>query len=239
MAPEMSQSESYNNKVDIWALGILLYEMLHGRPPFFSGGIFDRFAEFEQGSLGFSPEISPAARALIASILQIDPETRPCVMEILKSTWFSENIGCKLRVGNSLVHAEMGEGVVVGTQGHVCTVEFARNRLEIADTEAIRLCKVRQGVSAVAKSQDIRNKPPLARAGAERLARRVTVKVASARELRQKSPVFQKRKSVMNTSVESLFLKKKEKEDGIMERSYDNINDISVSPVRERRLEEA
>lgn len=34
MAPEMLFKSAYDYRVDIWALGILLYEMLHGFAPF-------------------------------------------------------------------------------------------------------------------------------------------------------------------------------------------------------------
>lgn len=36
MAPEILNEEKYNKSIDIWALGILLYEMLHGKSPFAS-----------------------------------------------------------------------------------------------------------------------------------------------------------------------------------------------------------
>ncbi len=34
MAPEIFENEEYDQKVDIWSLGVLLYEMLHGVSPF-------------------------------------------------------------------------------------------------------------------------------------------------------------------------------------------------------------
>lgn len=34
MAPEMLFKGEYDYRVDIWALGILLYELLHGHAPF-------------------------------------------------------------------------------------------------------------------------------------------------------------------------------------------------------------
>jgi len=34
MAPEMIANGSHNHTLDVWCLGILLYEMLHGHAPF-------------------------------------------------------------------------------------------------------------------------------------------------------------------------------------------------------------
>lgn len=34
MAPEMIQNNTYDHKIDVWALGILLFEMIEGVAPF-------------------------------------------------------------------------------------------------------------------------------------------------------------------------------------------------------------
>ena len=34
MAPEIADRKPYNEKVDIWCLGVLLYELIHKIPPF-------------------------------------------------------------------------------------------------------------------------------------------------------------------------------------------------------------
>ena len=34
MSPEIANNTQYNEKIDVWCLGILLYETLHGHPPF-------------------------------------------------------------------------------------------------------------------------------------------------------------------------------------------------------------
>ncbi len=34
MAPEVDKQKRYNNKADVWSLGIVMYELFHNRNPF-------------------------------------------------------------------------------------------------------------------------------------------------------------------------------------------------------------
>ena len=46
MAPEMVKDIPYDYKIDIWALGILLFELTHGRPPFPADSLDDIKCKF-------------------------------------------------------------------------------------------------------------------------------------------------------------------------------------------------
>jgi len=44
MSPEIIYERKHDSKVDIWCLGILLYELLHGNPPY-SAGSFQEISQ--------------------------------------------------------------------------------------------------------------------------------------------------------------------------------------------------
>ena len=209
MAPEMSTSETYNHKVDVWALGILLYELVHGRPPFLGVSIFDKLQEIETGNIPIRSSTSPELTHLIHSILNKNPDERPEVKEILKNTWFSDKLICKFRVGNGVKHNEYGEGIVISTQGNVCTLEFNGKIIEIIDNEVIRACEVKGNRAVVAKSQEVKSKPPLSR-GIDQSPKNTLSKVSSNKEFVRRN-FIPKRTNALNSSVESLLRPRRDK----------------------------
>jgi serine/threonine protein kinase len=47
LAPEIVGGGSYDKTVDWWALGILIYEMLHGYTPFFDKNLYIMFEKIK------------------------------------------------------------------------------------------------------------------------------------------------------------------------------------------------
>ncbi|XP_070619093.1 serine/threonine-protein kinase ULK3 [Erythrolamprus reginae] len=79
MAPEMVCSRQYDARVDLWSVGVILYEALFGRPPFASKS----FAELEEKirssqpvELPSRPRLSPECRDLLQRLLRRDPQQR-------------------------------------------------------------------------------------------------------------------------------------------------------------------
>lgn len=40
MAPELVQEQPYNHAADLWSLGVILYELYYGSPPFYTSNIY-------------------------------------------------------------------------------------------------------------------------------------------------------------------------------------------------------
>jgi serum/glucocorticoid-regulated kinase 2 len=76
LAPELLIGEGYTKVVDWWTLGVLLYEMLTGLPPFYSENTNEMYRKILHEELSFPPEVSPVARALLTKLLNKNPEKR-------------------------------------------------------------------------------------------------------------------------------------------------------------------
>jgi len=76
LAPELVQQSGHNKAVDWWALGIMIYEMIHGVPPFYDDDQVVLFRNIVSGRLSFTPSFSLECRDLIRSLLHKNPAKR-------------------------------------------------------------------------------------------------------------------------------------------------------------------
>ena len=76
LAPEIIQSKGHNKAVDWWALGILVYEMLAGYPPFFDDNPFSIYEKILAGKIEWPAELDPTARDFIRRLLVQDRNKR-------------------------------------------------------------------------------------------------------------------------------------------------------------------
>ncbi|KAF9183195.1 AGC protein kinase Gad8 [Haplosporangium sp. Z 11] len=76
LAPELLLGQGYTKTVDWWTLGVLLYEMLTGLPPFYDENIHEMYRKILQDELRFPDEVAPEARSLLSALLTRDPNQR-------------------------------------------------------------------------------------------------------------------------------------------------------------------
>eukprot|EP01105_Mastigella_eilhardi_P021404 TRINITY_DN517_c2_g1_i4.p1 TRINITY_DN517_c2_g1~~TRINITY_DN517_c2_g1_i4.p1 ORF type:complete len:1083 (-),score=286.85 TRINITY_DN517_c2_g1_i4:2433-5441(-) len=85
--PELIVGESYSGeKVDVWAMGVVLYRMLMGRPPFYNENaklIVDLIQKIKYSAEGLPHKVAD----LLHRIFVRDPQARPTVDEILRHPW--------------------------------------------------------------------------------------------------------------------------------------------------------
>jgi len=76
LAPEIIQSKGHGKAVDWWSLGILIYEMLAGFPPFFDDHPFGIYEKILSGKMSFPSHFDTAAKDLIRKLLTADRTRR-------------------------------------------------------------------------------------------------------------------------------------------------------------------
>ncbi|CAB4413709.1 unnamed protein product [Rhizophagus irregularis] len=76
LAPEIIQSKGHGKPVDWWALGILIFEMLAGYPPFFDDNPFGIYEKILAGKIQFPSHFDPNAKDLIKRLLTSDRTKR-------------------------------------------------------------------------------------------------------------------------------------------------------------------
>jgi len=76
LAPEIVMNLGHGKAVDWWALGILLYELTVGIPPFYSQNVNEMYRKIQEAPLLFPPNLSNACKDLITKLLERDPKKR-------------------------------------------------------------------------------------------------------------------------------------------------------------------
>ncbi|KAF7313798.1 Non-specific serine/threonine protein kinase [Mycena chlorophos] len=95
IAPELLESQGYTKTVDWWTLGVLLYEMMTGLPPFYDENVNTMYQRILTDPLNFPPDMSSEARNVMTGLLQRDPTKRLGAHgseEIKKHPFFSKYI---------------------------------------------------------------------------------------------------------------------------------------------------
>ena len=92
MAPEFFQNKKQSEKVDIWAVGILLYEMLHGVTPFKNLSLGEIQETLRVRGVFFKEGVAEAVKDFFYKCVQLSADKRSNIEDLLKHQMF-RNIG--------------------------------------------------------------------------------------------------------------------------------------------------
>ena len=93
IAPEILDGKTgHSYEVDIWSLGVIIYTLIIGKPPFETRDVKTTYKRIKMNAYSFpeSAIISEAAKNLISQILVTDPSKRPSLDQILIHDFFNQ-----------------------------------------------------------------------------------------------------------------------------------------------------
>ena len=91
LAPEMVTKSGHDESVDIWALGVLLFEMLTGRTPFnFTGDRIQLYNNIKSLRIVWTDDFPQLAKDLVGRILRLNPKDRLTLDQIINHQWFRD-----------------------------------------------------------------------------------------------------------------------------------------------------
>ena len=110
VAPEILTGTPYDESADMWSVGVILYILLGGYPPFIDDNQRKLFRKIRKGEYEFHEEywapVSMDAKNLISNLLCVKAERRLTAREALQSNWIA------LASDEDLVKNDMGANLI-------------------------------------------------------------------------------------------------------------------------------
>ena len=90
LAPEIIKEKGHDEKVDIWCIGVLLFELMTGSVPFQGKDIESLKSNILHLRINWPKEMNKEAKDLISKILKLDPSERITLEEMLEHPFFTK-----------------------------------------------------------------------------------------------------------------------------------------------------
>jgi len=96
IAPEVLLMKGYDKQCDVWSLGVIVYILLCGFPPFYADNDAQLFEKIKKGEYEFLrpywDPISDSAKDFIRQMLRVDPKQRITCDQALAHPWMVEGV---------------------------------------------------------------------------------------------------------------------------------------------------
>ncbi|KAJ1638364.1 kinase-like domain-containing protein [Pavlovales sp. CCMP2436] len=107
VAPEVLRNEGYGQQVDIWSLGVVLYILLCGYPPFSHEDMRTQLRLIKEAEVEFPPKqwdaVSEDARSVVLSMLVKDPKQRTTLQALCAHPWVCGSCAPTINLSETLV----------------------------------------------------------------------------------------------------------------------------------------
>ena len=132
MAPEIIRQEQYSYPVDIWSLGVFLYELTHGKTPFEESNrsVLSETQKSPDWKIKFMPDISVGLKDLITNLLKNDPKKRLGIDQIFYHPWVRR----KAVKVNANINVLRFQNSKEGTRISQSTIKYNHNKMEDSRT---------------------------------------------------------------------------------------------------------
>lgn len=94
IAPEVLHMRGYNQQCDVWSMGVIVYILLCGFPPFYADNDAQLFERIKRGQYEFLKPywdpISDAAKDFVRRMLVTDPAKRATCEQLLQDPWLAK-----------------------------------------------------------------------------------------------------------------------------------------------------
>lgn len=95
IAPEVIQG-SYTERCDLWSIGVMLFIMLSGKPPFTGRTDREILAKVKLGKYSMMDaswkKISSEAQDLVKRLMSMDPDDRGSAAEAIQHPWIQKKV---------------------------------------------------------------------------------------------------------------------------------------------------
>ena len=90
MAPELLKEYPYNKKADLWSLGVILYELYVGQPPFYTNNFQTLLHKIAKEEIRYPDSMSPEFKDFLKGLLVKNPKDRWDWPKILAHSFLKE-----------------------------------------------------------------------------------------------------------------------------------------------------
>jgi aurora kinase len=127
LAPEMLLKKGHDTSVDIWSVGVLMFELLCGTSPFAGSNQDELFNNIRKHRINWPPDFPPLAKNLVSKILKQNPKERISLEETLNHMWFEQNPPIYKPLDNPPTDKkELLESHLLGVKPETCQKEISK-----------------------------------------------------------------------------------------------------------------